>query len=613
MRMAAAAGLCALVLYLATLAPTVSPEDGGELAAAAWCDGIPHPSGFPPWLLCARAALWTASPESAAWRCNLVSAVFGAVSAALVTLLAARFTRSPWAALAAGLVFASSREAWEQSVISEVYALHTALLLGVVLAMLAWSDTGRTRWLVAAAAAFGLGLTNHTFMLLAGPLFAAWWAYVARPWRTPKAWAAAPLCAAVAAACLGLYGILMWRSLANPPMDWGNPETLASLWAVVARRQHAGLVFDTPRSLARFAGQCWVFLETFAWQFTPWVTVLAPVGMAVLWKRHRPGALLLGGLFATVVLGGILVPNSDLTARGIWLNTPFYIPAHAVAAVLIGCALDRPLAGHRGLRLAVLALAVASPLAVNWKHNDYSRYHVARDYAANLLATMDEGAIYVAGGDHTVFPLLYLQIVEGLRPDVTVVNPYGYADPARLAAAIPNWREHFGDDPPPLREALDWISANTSRTVYTALPLRLPGRKRELAGLLFAHPAPGAEWKAEDVWERYHWTADEADWRPDDWTAANIRSELAFARGRRALDEGDTEMALDLFREAARASWNDPDALNNIGAWCAEHGLRDEAAEFLREAIKAAPRHADALRNLGRIESQPESSGASSD
>ena len=39
------------VLYLITLAPSIGPEDGGELAAAAYTLGIPHPTGYPLWTL----------------------------------------------------------------------------------------------------------------------------------------------------------------------------------------------------------------------------------------------------------------------------------------------------------------------------------------------------------------------------------------------------------------------------------------------------------------------------------------------------------------------------------------------------------------------------------
>ena len=39
--------VCLLVLYIATLAPSVMGGDSGELTAAALTGGVPHPPGYP--------------------------------------------------------------------------------------------------------------------------------------------------------------------------------------------------------------------------------------------------------------------------------------------------------------------------------------------------------------------------------------------------------------------------------------------------------------------------------------------------------------------------------------------------------------------------------------
>ncbi len=73
--------------------------------------------------------------------------------------------------------------------------------------------------------------------------------------------------------------------------------------------------------------------------------------------------------------------------------------------------------------LGVLFLAVPGwMLTENWHSHDRSERYVARDYAYNLLMSLEENAIVFTNGDNDTFPLWYLQEVEGVRTDVRVVN-----------------------------------------------------------------------------------------------------------------------------------------------------------------------------------------------
>ena len=68
----------------------------------------------------------------------------------------------------------------------------------------------------------------------------------------------------------------------------------------------------------------------------------------------------------------------------------------------------------------VLALALI-PLVSNWtwasRRTDYS----ARDWAYNLLMSVEPYSVLFTNGDNDTFPLWYLQEAEGIRQDVTIV------------------------------------------------------------------------------------------------------------------------------------------------------------------------------------------------
>lgn len=76
-----------------------------------------------------------------------------------------------------------------------------------------------------------------------------------------------------------------------------------------------------------------------------------------------------------------------------------------------------------GTGLAILLLAVPGQmLHENYDDHDRSGRYAARDYAYNLLTSVAEDSILFTYGDNDTYPLWYLQNVEGVRPDVRVVN-----------------------------------------------------------------------------------------------------------------------------------------------------------------------------------------------
>ena len=76
---------------------------------------------------------------------------------------------------------------------------------------------------------------------------------------------------------------------------------------------------------------------------------------------------------------------------------------------------------HDTGRTGWLALLALIPLVFNWswasRRTDYS----ARDWAYNLLMSVEPYGILFTNGDNDTFPLWYLQETEGIRRDVTVV------------------------------------------------------------------------------------------------------------------------------------------------------------------------------------------------
>jgi hypothetical protein len=73
------------------------------------------------------------------------------------------------------------------------------------------------------------------------------------------------------------------------------------------------------------------------------------------------------------------------------------------------------------LTAAPVMLIALLPLGLNWKYATRAGDYAARDFAYNLLQSVEPYGVLITNGDNDTFPLWYVQEVEGIRRDVTVI------------------------------------------------------------------------------------------------------------------------------------------------------------------------------------------------
>ncbi|MBI5695614.1 MAG: DUF2723 domain-containing protein [Nitrospirae bacterium] len=231
----------AFALYLFTLAPTVTFWDSGELIAASHLLGISHQPGYPLYCILGKGFSLLLPVGSNAFRLNLMSAAFSALTAFVVykAVLALLDDRAESVAgrlaapVAASLAFlmAASRTFWSQAVVAEVYALNSFFLALLVL-MHVYSRQGRigaARYVRLSGFVFGLGVVNHVSLAVYLPALALSWGLAPRDENLDEGPCGriTPYLQGVFFALLGLsvFFYLPVRSAAGAGLDIGHPDT----------------------------------------------------------------------------------------------------------------------------------------------------------------------------------------------------------------------------------------------------------------------------------------------------------------------------------------------------------------------------------------------------
>lgn len=133
----------AFALYLRTLAPSVLISDPGEYQFVLYELGIPHPTGYPLYVLLGH--FWSRLPiGSVAYRINLLSAVFGVVTLIFVYLGLWELTKCRGVAFGLTLFFAVTPTFWSQMLVAGSYPLNALLFASLLyLAVRCWKGTVR--------------------------------------------------------------------------------------------------------------------------------------------------------------------------------------------------------------------------------------------------------------------------------------------------------------------------------------------------------------------------------------------------------------------------------------------------------------------------------------
>ena len=151
------------------------------------------------------------------------------------------------------------------------------------------------------------------------------------------------------------------------------------------------------------------------------------------------------------------------------------------------------LAKRDNLTVTAVATAICSCVPIllgaqNWDDHDRSHRYVARDIGYNFLMTCLPNSIIMNYGDNDTFPLWYNQEVEGIRPDVRIMNmsylasswyaeemKYRYNESAPVPISLPLHKYVFTEndyvevvevleEPKTVKQVIDFVRSDDPRS-----------------------------------------------------------------------------------------------------------------------------------------------------
>lgn len=422
----------AAALYAYTVAPSVMPGDYAEFQMSAAILGIPHPTGYPLYIMLGK--LFTLLPfGDVAYRVNLSSAIYMAGAAAMlyaITLRLARYMRGrayPWAAAVGAIFFALAPTVWSMALVARSYALNALLVTSVVFSLISWRKTGRAYWFYLSCLFIGLSIVHHgtTYLLL--PAYGLYMLLVEyerrktgedlRPWgRRVRG---------VLSFLAGYSPILflVYRFVGGAPYYWGNPQTWKDFFNLLGGGpfQNQVMAFGWGAQLDRIG----FGIRQLSDQYTPLGIAAGLLGLALLWRYLRAEA---GLLSLMMVCNFFFAMNYSL------VGYLYFIPTYLIWGVFIGvaaawlCAMavgllrERTrlaLAGTAAVTLIVALALGANALQLRYPNISLRGQTEVRDHALALLQQAPQGAsLYMDWEDISV--LRFYRMVYGMRPDITM-------------------------------------------------------------------------------------------------------------------------------------------------------------------------------------------------
>jgi len=573
--------------------------DCGELVDAAVNLGIAHPSGYP--IFCIAGKIFSFLPLSNfAFRINLVSALFAALSSIILYLLMLlmmekneidsppSITRS--VAAAGSLIFSFSLAFWAQSVMTKggIYTMNAFFII-LALYLIVRIKPGDLKYLPLFCFTYGLSLAHHHTSALFAPAFLCYLAWVLRKVDFNAVRQKLKFSAFLLAAGFMIYLYLPIRSNAHPLINWGEPADLKNFLMHITRYRYGKLNPD-PFVWKNFLGQTGFYIRKTLDQFPSFILIFSALGLWRLIKKNLSLALLTVYSFLAAGMGFVLILNFRLISKTLNSTEMFFIPSYLILALWAGAGLSCAglfvIRKFKALNAGICAVILFLPVVVligNYRANDLSSAYSARDYGLNVLNTPGQNDGFLITGDTTTFLAAYFVHVEKRRQDISIYEDVGVIFPKFNPSIIDRFRQ-------------------TGHSFYCTI-----GSNQEYSSRFYFEPfgilyrVPGANAAKIPPWNNYRMHGVNNENLMKDYWMREMQALYPYFIGEYLYSRKQVKAALAEYAAASRTGFDIDTIRSNIGVIASDRGWKDIAKENYLENLRYNPYYATAYYNLGLL------------
>ncbi len=366
-----------------------------------------------------------------AWRTNLVSAVFGAITVAGLFLFLYQATRQRLPAVIGAISLGIAYTFWQHCALAEVYTLSTALLVLELLCLQQFVQHRSPTWLIALMLLNGLGTSNHMLATLSLGCYAVMIVVlIARQQLRPR-WL--PLLAIA-----WIIGASFYLSLIVSHIRQGEDVGPVIHSALFGYRYAPYVLNITPSAQQLINSVLYMGMN-----FPTPLAILAVVGLHIIWRKPRNLDLTVcAWLWLVHMIFAIrydvpdqytfFIPGIVLTALLIGLGAKSFVdPRSPGRGILLLCAAMLPLVVYVALPNIVRAGGINMGTQREIPFRDNYEYFLhpwktgengPRLFAEHLGDLLPPQAVLFADNT-TVRPLQYMRLTESWRPDVRLYPP----------------------------------------------------------------------------------------------------------------------------------------------------------------------------------------------
>ena len=366
------------------LCPSISSGDSGELAASAHILGIPHPPGYPFYMILGRLFSMI-FPGNPALGMNILSSIFAILSLLLVFQILLDFGIKPQIAFIPSILLSIHPLFLQFATITEVYTITSFFFLLELLLL------KRDNYLLLSYVV-GISFLIHPMLWIIGVY--SLYKILKRDYRL------------IIYSFVGISVILYLpiRSISNPLIDWGNPETLRGVISHILRFEYYREV-KVPFTFLIIYKEFLIWLKI-TLRDTNFLLLLLPFAIKNVKKEY----LLLLLVYSLPLAIFLHFKPNELNLEA---NRVFFLPQLILILILSTFALKR-------IKMKFLPIVGTFILTVffilGYQERLFHRSWTSFDYIKTILeqTEIDKRSwrpVILSRGDALTFPLLYTEVL----------------------------------------------------------------------------------------------------------------------------------------------------------------------------------------------------------